>query len=68
MVERSSLPPTIQLHVLQEVWDLYQAVDESETVSTEATSHVDTTQCLSLSVAAVQGVEASNKMKFQGFI
>jgi hypothetical protein len=61
-------PQTVQLHVLQEVWDLYP-VDETE-LSEDPDLTEDTSEpaCLAISLAAARGMESKQTMKFQGLI
>ncbi|WVZ88489.1 hypothetical protein U9M48_035006 [Paspalum notatum var. saurae] len=60
-------PPTVQLHALQEVWDLFQLSEES--LSEEIGEEPASDQLfLTVSVAAVQGLESSRTMRFQGML
>jgi hypothetical protein len=58
----------VQLHVLQEVWDLYP-VDETE-LSEDPDLTEDTSElaCLAISLAAARGMESKQTIKFQGLI
>jgi hypothetical protein len=61
-------PPTVQLHALQEVWDLCQLDEEQLSVTMDVESPVDGQLCLAVSVAAIQGSPAVYTMKLQGTI
>ncbi|WVZ53030.1 hypothetical protein U9M48_004021 [Paspalum notatum var. saurae] len=60
-------PTTVQLHALQEVWDLFQLSEESPSEVYEEEMASDQL-FLTVSVAAVQGLESSRTMRFQGML
>jgi len=57
----------IQLHALQEIWDLYQSDDSVDGVSSPESSMSDG-QLMSLSLAAVQGTSCPHTIQFRGSI
>ncbi|WVZ80007.1 hypothetical protein U9M48_027525 [Paspalum notatum var. saurae] len=60
-------PTTVQLDALQEVWDLFQLSEESPSEVYEEEMASDQL-FLTVSVAAVQGLESSRTMRFQGML
>jgi hypothetical protein len=61
-------PPTIQLHVMQEVLDICQLEDGDILSKQESNRSLDAQLFPAVSLVAVQGVEAIHTMKFQGVI
>jgi hypothetical protein len=61
-------PPTVQLHALQEVWGLFSEEDDVVSVTACVQDTPVEPQCLAVSLAAVQGNEANQTIKFQGLI
>ncbi|XP_062230691.1 uncharacterized protein LOC133928395 [Phragmites australis] len=59
--------PTVQLHVLQEVWDLFQD-EEVESASEQPQSMQEEHIFMALSEAAFTGQETPRTMKFNGHI
>ncbi|WVZ62778.1 hypothetical protein U9M48_012480 [Paspalum notatum var. saurae] len=59
-------PASIQLQVLQEVWDLFPCEDQQQSASDEQPSTEDAQLFLVLSEVAVMGTEAPRTMHFAG--
>jgi len=60
-------PESIQLHVLQEVWDLFQVEEDTDQQIDNASLHSEQL-FLALSVAAVSSKDAPKTMKFRGIL
>ncbi|CAO2166027.1 unnamed protein product [Urochloa humidicola] len=61
-------PETIQLNVLQEVWELLQLEEDSTDSVFQAGNEADDTQLMALSVAAVTGKNAPKTLRLLGQI
>ncbi|WVZ50251.1 LOW QUALITY PROTEIN: hypothetical protein U9M48_001525 [Paspalum notatum var. saurae] len=58
--------PSVQLHVLQEVWDLFQIEDDQLSQPADQPSEQDSQLFLTLSAAAAQGTEGPRTVRFHG--
>lgn len=61
-------PQAIQLHAMQELWDLCQLEDEDSTPVLTTETVTEEQLFLAVSVAAAKGVNSVNTMKFKGVI
>ncbi|RLM68934.1 putative gag-pol polyprotein [Panicum miliaceum] len=60
-------PQTVQLHVMQELLDLFQ-VEAQDSGDCSDAGEVEEPECLALSVAVVSGVQGPRTMKLAGFL
>ncbi|WVZ83697.1 hypothetical protein U9M48_030818 [Paspalum notatum var. saurae] len=60
-------PPSVQLHAIEKIWDCLQLTDEV-TVDSTGDDSVSEQLFLTLSVAAVQGLDSPRTMRFQGLL
>lgn len=61
-------PQAVQLHAMQELWDLYQLEDEDSTPVLTTETVTEEQLFLAVSIVAAKGVNSVNTMKFKGVI
>lgn len=61
-------PATVQLHALQEVWDLYPMGDDESAVVPDQTNDTEEQLFVAVSVVAVRGSESLHTINFHGLI
>jgi hypothetical protein len=61
-------PPIVQLHALQELWELYQGDEDTIPEDVVIEDHITETECLAVSIAAVKGLELNDTLKLRGLI
>ncbi|XP_035823161.1 uncharacterized protein [Zea mays] len=61
-------PPTVQLHALQELWELYEGDEDTIPEDVVVEDQIIETECLAISIAAVKGLELNHTLKLRGLI
>lgn len=56
-------PPTVQLHALQELWELYEGDEDTIPEDVVVEDQITETECLAISIATVKGLELNHTLK-----
>lgn len=56
-------PPIVQLHALQELWELYQGDEDTIPEDVVIEDQITETECLAISIATVKGLELNHTLK-----